>query len=69
VAKDETPLDAARRYVREGEKHVAMQTAIRDELKARGEDTVQVEKALDAALAFLRQAREHLANEAARSND
>lgn len=63
----ETPLDAARRYVREGEKHVAMQTAIRDELKARGEETVQVERALDAAIAFLRTAREHLVREVERS--
>jgi predicted urease superfamily metal-dependent hydrolase len=69
VAKDETPLEAARRYVREGEKHVALQTAIRDELKARGEDTEQVERALEAAIAFLRQAREHLANEAERSGN
>ena len=62
----ETPLDAARRYVREGEKHVAMQTAIRDELRARGEETIQVERALDAAIAFLRTAREHLVREVER---
>ena len=67
MAKDETPLEAARRYVREGEKHVAMQTAIRDELRARGEETIQVERALEAAMAFLQIARQHLAREADRS--
>ena len=67
----ETPLQMARRHVREGEKRVAQLAETVYKMRARGVDMQQAERLLRVYQELLEQSRVHLAREerlAARDN-
>jgi hypothetical protein len=59
-SSEETPLEMARRHVRQGERHVTRQAQVFEELLAAGMDVERAEALLATHQEFLRVAREHL---------